>query len=366
MKKVLTLALTAVLCLGLVFMTGCGGGNLEMPYSGYDLTEYVTLPDYDSYTTEKPDVTITDEDIDAAIDEVLAQYPTTEEETEGVVEKGDKIRYSYKGTLADGSTTDGMNADNQEMVLGQASMIDGFQEGMYGATIGEPVTLNLKFPDPYPNNEDLSGKDVTFVVTVNAKLVDVPAELTDDFVKEHSDEKNVADYRKSMAKQLEEQETEEQLYNIKTKIWNQIVAETEITEAIALEVDSKVEMFNTRYEKLAEQQGMEWEEFLDEYFKYDTDEYNEQIRLYAESMVKTEMIVYAAAQKEGIEVSEKEYEEQLDSILTSYGYSDMESFEDAAGMALDQFAEEQYSLKLNLYLEKVLDVIYDRIAENAE
>ena len=137
-----------------------------------------------------------------------------------------------------------MNADNQEMVLGQASMIDGFQEGMYGATIGEPVTLNLKFPDPYPNNEDLSGKDVTFVVTVNAKLVDVPAELTDDFVKEHSDEKNVADYRKRMAKKLEEQETEEQLYNIKTKIWNQIVAETEITEAIALEVDSKVEMLS--------------------------------------------------------------------------------------------------------------------------
>ncbi len=366
MKKVLTLALTAVLCLGLVFMTGCGGGNIEMPYSGYDLTEYVTLPDYDSYTTQKPDVTITDEDIDAAIDEVLAQYPTTEEETEGVVEKGDKIRYSYKGTLADGSTTDGMNADNQEMILGQASMIDGFQEGMYGATIGEPVTLNLKFPDPYPNNEDLSGKDVTFVVTVNAKLVDVPAELTDDFVKEHSDEKNVADYRKSMAKQLEEEETEEQLYNLKTKIWNQIVAETEITEVIALEVDSKVEMFNTRYEKLAEQQGMEWEEFLDEYFKYDTDEYNEQIRLYAESMVKTEMIVYAVAQKEGIEVSEKEYEEQLSSILTAYGYSDKESFEDAAGMALDQFAEEQYSLKLNLYLEKVLDVIYDRIAKDAE
>ena len=162
------------------------------------------------------------------------------------------------------------------------------------------MTLNLKFPDPYPNNEDLSGKDVTFVVTVNAKLVDVPAELTDDFVKEHSDEKNVADYRKSMAKQLEEQETEEQLYNIKTKIWNQIVAETEITEAIALEVDSKVEMFNTRYEKLAEQQGMEWEEFLDEYFKYDTDEYNEQIRLYAESMVKTEMKIGRASCRERV------------------------------------------------------------------
>ena len=366
MKKIISALLVSALCLGLVFMTGCGGGNIEMPYSQYDLTEYVTLPDYDSYTTEKPDVTITDEEIDAAIDEVLAQYPTTVEETEGVVEKGDKIRYSYKGTLADGSTTDGMNADNQEMVLGQASMIDGFQEGMYGATIGEPVTLNLKFPDPYTVNEDLSGKDVTFVVTVNAKLVDIPAELTDDFVKEHSDEKTVADYRKYMEKQLEEEETENQLYDIKTKLWNQIVAEAEVTEVITEEVDAKVEMFNTRYKQLAEQQGLEWEEFLDQYFKYDEAEYEEQMRLYAESMVMTEMTVYAAAKQEGVSVSKEDYQEQLDSIMASYGYTDAKAFEEATGMDLEQFAEEQYSLKLNLYLEKVLDTIYNRIVKNAE
>ena len=35
-------------------------------------------------------------------------------------------------------------------------------------------------------------------------------------------------------------------------------------------------------------------------------------------------------------------------------------------MDLEQFAEEQYSLKLNLYLEKVLDTIYNRIVKNAE
>ena len=366
MKKLLSVALIIVLCLGLVLMTGCGGGNVKMPYSKYDLTEYVTLPDYDSYTTSKPDVTITDEDIDKAIDEVLAENSTEKEETKGTVEKGDKIRYSYKGTLADGSTTDGMNADDQQMTLGQASMIDGFQEGLYGATIGKPVTLNLKFPDPYTNNEDLSGKAVTFVVTVNAKIVDVPATLTDEFVKEHSEEKNVADYRKYMAKQLEEEEIESQLYDIKTRLWNQIVAETEVSEPIADEVDAKVEMLNSRYEKIAEQQGLEWEDFLDQYFKYDVEEYNEQIKLYAESMVKTEMIVFAAAEKERVKISKKDYQEQLDEIRTSFGYSDDKSFEEAADMTVEQFAEEQYSLKLNLYLEKVLDSIYDRIVKNVE
>lgn len=364
MKKVLSSALVLVLCLGLIFMTGCGGGNIKMPYSEYDLTEYVTLPDYDSYTTSEPDVTITDEDIDEAIQEVLDANPTQKEVTEGTVEEGDTIRYSYKGTLADGSTTDGMNADDQQMTLGEANMIDGFQEGLYGATIGKPVTLDLAFPDPYSLNEDLSGKAVTFVVTVTAKIVDIPAELTDDFVKEHSDEKTVADYRKYIASQLEKEERENQLFEIKDKIWTQIAAETEITEAIAEEVDAKVEMFNTRYEQQAEQQGLQWEEFLDQYFKYDTQEYDEQIRLYAESMVKLEMTVYAAAKKEGVKVSKKEYQEQLDSIMANYGYTDAETFENAAGMSLEQFAEEQYSLKLNMFLEEVLDSIYERLIKN--
>ena len=93
MKKVLTLALTAVLCLGLVFMTGCGGGNLEMPYSGYDLTEYVTLPDYDSYTTEKPDVTITIEKDGEVVKE------TTLENLEASQVKDINIKENTEGTL---------------------------------------------------------------------------------------------------------------------------------------------------------------------------------------------------------------------------------------------------------------------------
>ena len=362
MKKVLSMALIAVLCIGMVFMTGCGG-NLDNPYSKYDLSKYVTLPDYDSYTVDKPDVTITDDDIDAAIEEVLKENATQKEVKKGTVEKGDTIKYSYKGTLADGTTKDGMNADDQEMTLGQANMIDGFQEGLYGATIGEPVTLNLKFPDPY-TDDTLSGKDVTFVVTVNAKMVDVPAELTDDFVKEHSDVKTVDEYRKYMAKQLEEQETEDQLYEIKDKLWDQIQAETEISEPIAEEVDAKVKFIDERYKAAAKQQGLEWADFLEQYFSYDEEQYNEELKLFAEEIVKTEMSVYAAAEKEGVKVSKKDYQEQLDSIREAYGYTDDESFEEAAGMSVEEFAEQQHSLKLNLFLEEVLDSIYDRLSKN--
>ena len=61
-------------------------------------------------------------------------------------------------------------------------MIDGFEEGLYGAAIGEEVTLDLTFPDPYTANEELSGKDVTFKVTVLSKNVSTMPEFDEDFV----------------------------------------------------------------------------------------------------------------------------------------------------------------------------------------
>ena len=65
-------------------------------------------------------------------------------------------------------------------------------------------------------------------------------------------------------------------------------------------------------------------------------------------------------------MSKKKYQEQLDEIRESYGYEDDKAFESAAGMTVEQFAEENYSLKLNMFLEEVLDSIYNRIVKNAE
>ena len=45
--------------------------------------------------------------------------------------------------------------------------------------------MNLKFPDDYKTNPDLSGKAVDFDVTVNyIEGDDIVPELTDDFVKD--------------------------------------------------------------------------------------------------------------------------------------------------------------------------------------
>ena len=69
------------------------------------------------------------------------------------------------------------------------------------------MTLDLTFPDPYQNNTDLSGKDVTFEVTVLSKTVENVPELTDQFVAEnYEDYSTVEALRAAVADSLEQDE----------------------------------------------------------------------------------------------------------------------------------------------------------------
>ena len=61
MKIPIATILILIMCLtSVMLMAGC---SQKEPYSDYDLTEYITLPDYDSFTTSVPEVVITDDDI---------------------------------------------------------------------------------------------------------------------------------------------------------------------------------------------------------------------------------------------------------------------------------------------------------------
>lgn len=359
MKKKLLLSTILVICL-LVVMTGCGNSK---PYSGYDLAEYITLPDYSSYETNVPEVSISDADIDAEIQNILEEAATTESITEGTVAQGDTVKISFKGTLKDGSSPEGMNSDSYSLTLGSGTMIEGFESGLYGATIGQPVTLELQFPDPYQNNEELSGQDVTFVVTVLSKENKVLPEFNLDFVKEKSDFETIEDYRANLESELSRKSYDEQLYAIKSELYSKIVSETTVIKYPDKEVKEQVKSLNKSYKDTADQYGYEWEEFMKTQLGVtDQSQYDETIKSYAQEIVKQEMVIYMVAEKEGIEVTDKEYNEYLQQNLASAGFEDEKAFKEYTGMSLKKYAKE-YKLDRDLLLTKELDLIYGRLAE---
>lgn len=85
-----------------------------------------------------------------------------------VVEEGATANIAFSGTVeGEDAPRDGMTSDATDLEIGSGSFIEGFEDALVGMKIGETREFNLAFPDPYPNNEDLSGKMTKWTVTVN-------------------------------------------------------------------------------------------------------------------------------------------------------------------------------------------------------
>jgi len=346
-------------------MTGCGKEEKAehvSPFEGMNLEEYITLPDYNVFTVEEPEVNITEDQIDDEIQARLEAAAETESVTEGTVNKGDTVLVDFEGILEDGTSSPGMSAEDFKITLGNGGFIDGFEEGIYGAKIGETVSLDLAFPDPYPNNPDLAGKPVTFKITVNSKEVPVVPQLDEDFIKANSSVKTEAEYRDYVKGQLEQVEFDNQLYNLKEELYNQIVEETEVLKYPEEQLDEMKASLLAEHEALVEQGGYaDWDEFRNDYFGIDQAEYDEQLKMYAESLMKQEMIIYLIAENEAIEVTDEEYQESMDGMLAMLGL-DAETFKAYIGVSIEEYAQEN-NLYRDLLLTKELDVIYDRLLE---
>ena len=151
--------------------------------------DYVTLPDnYTALPIKKSDITPSAEDIQAQVDNLLAQYATTPEVTGRAAQSGDIVNINYAGTV-DGVAFTGGTYQGYDLTLGSGSFIDGFEDQIIGHNVGDTFDVNVTFPDGYDDSTDsegntivLSGKAAVFSVTLNSISESVTPELTDAWV----------------------------------------------------------------------------------------------------------------------------------------------------------------------------------------
>ena len=158
MKRIISLVLVGLLFVSL--LSACK--KTTGLYYDYDMSKYVALGKYVKTVDRKSD------DYKSAM---LSFYKETfgsdlaYETEEGYIELGDTANINYKG-LKDGIAFEGGTSSNYDLTIGSNTFIDGFEEGLIGAKIGDTVNLNLTFPKEY-QSEELAGQDVVFVVTIN-------------------------------------------------------------------------------------------------------------------------------------------------------------------------------------------------------
>ena len=163
----------------------------------------VTLGEYKNLTVEATMQKLTDEMVDARIEQDREKASRTVDVDDRPVQEGDTVNLDYAGTV-DGVAFEGGTAKGSTLTIGSHQFIPGFEEQMIGMAIGEEKDLPVKFPEEY-HAEELKGKDAVFHVKVNSITKTEKPELDDDFAADISEFDTFADYKANVVKELTEQ-----------------------------------------------------------------------------------------------------------------------------------------------------------------
>ena len=90
---------------------------------------------------------------------------------------------------------------------------------------------------------------------------------------------------------------------------------------------------------------------------YTEEELNNQIVDYAENKVFQELIIYAIADAEGLEVTNDEYEAYMQDVLQQSGYNE-ETFQQYYGTTIEEYCQQE-GLRSSMLLNKVMDKVME-------
>lgn len=343
--------------------------STESYMKGLTALDYVTLKDYKDFTVRvEPALPVTDEDVQAEIDNELAMESTMEEVTDhDDVKNGDWVNIDYTGTI-DGEEFDGGSAEGQDLEIGSGDFIDGFESGLIGHKKGDEVTLNLKYPDDY-GEDDLNGKDVVFTVKINSIEKETYPELTDEYVAAAGytdDDGNkittVDAFKKYIRKNLEEERQEDYDNAVNTAVSDYLANNNEVTPPDSL-VDRLEEEYIESLKQTADDYGMTFEELMNGYGFNDSSEYNKEIHSSVVDYAGYILILNAIAEKENIDFSDEEYEKAKKAEAAQYGYT---SGDEGFFADIDDDKSYRDILKLFYIRDWVRDTVHVEAPETAD
>lgn len=380
MKKRIYLAMLAA-CLALT-VTGCGesgktgtdtaetqensdGKTVEAGVSRLvsvdNVDKYITLGEYKGLILDNTVEVITDDDVQARIDQELQDK--AEAVSDGAQE-GDLVTVNYVGTI-DGETFDGGTANNYDFIIGNGGMFQEFEQGVIGMKKGETKEISIDFPSDY-SDSTLAGKKADYKVTV--QNVRRAPELTDEWVTKNTDYTTVEEYREGTRKTLEKEARESAGEVLKNTAWNTVLENTEVKEYPEADVENAISEFRKSMEVYAKQADMTLEEFVESQ-GISQDAFDEQSRQYAEGKVKQNLIVQGIMDAEGLSLDDKESLKVQEELVKQMGAANLAELVDTYGQSyVDEsvglLRVEDFIVKNAQVSEKAANG--DTVADNAE
>ena len=310
----------------------------------------VTLGKYNGVTVTKIDVSVSEEEIDAEVEQQRNINARNITVTDRPIQMGDTAVIDYEG-FSDGVAFEGGKGENHSLEIGSHSFIDTFEDQLVGKNAGDEVEVNVTFPEQYQAPE-LAGKSAVFKVKINEIRAKELPELDDEYVQDISEFDTLAEYREDVKKTLQERKENAAKGTKEDEAIKKIIdkSKMEIPEPM---IDMQVQTMLDEFAQRISMQGLTMEQYM-QFTGATYEKLIEQVKPQAEERIRARLVLEAIAKSENIVATEEDYEKEMKTMAEVYQ------------MEIDKVKElmgerEKKNIMLDLAVRKAADFV----AENA-
>lgn len=225
--------------------------------------------------------------------------------------KGDQIEVDYE-IRSGGVKIENGEIKDQKIILGEGKFIPGFEEKLIGPKEDEEKSFSLLVPSDFWKIE-LREKLLDFRVKVKGVFkVEMP-ELNDDFAKSSGKFENKENLEKSVYEGMKMEKEEKEKIRWRNSVIGKIAAESKIDPPDVLIEEERNKILED-FKKNIEKMGISFDDYLS-HLKKNFDDIKKDFLSDAEKRIRIILCIYKIANKENINVSEREVGEDINKIL---------------------------------------------------
>ena len=278
--------------------------------ASFEVMPEIKVEGYKELRAEKPEVTVTDEEVEQSLNGVREQHATFTSVEGRPLADGDYAQVSLDGKPKDGDEDKPVHMDEVLVEIAGKNTMPEFTENLRGASAGDERDFEVTYAQD-AQEQRLAGKTFTYTVKVQSIKQKSLPELDDQFATQLGEFKTLDEVRQRIRESMEAERKHTAEHEAKDKLVAELVkrSEFEVPEAL---VDRQIDVRLERGLRALAAQGMKAEDIK----KMDLNRLRVGQRDQALQEVKASLLLDKIAEEEKIEVSDEEIDREIEALAT--------------------------------------------------
>ncbi|HEX9917800.1 MAG TPA: trigger factor, partial [Pyrinomonadaceae bacterium] len=203
-------------------------------HANVEVLPEVALGEYKGLEVARRTRPVTDETVEAMIENLREQSASLQPVEDRPAETGDTVTVNFTGRHIDPPAEEDINAEDVEVVLGGEGVLADFNEQLMGTKPDDVKTFVVKYPADF-SSQGLAGKEIEYTATVTAVRRKELPETDDEWAKTFGEEiDSVETLRAKLRENLTERARLESEHRLRDEVMGKLIEahEFEVPESL--------------------------------------------------------------------------------------------------------------------------------------